>query len=71
MAIKHVVTLGFGFSGGTGFVPTLGFTPAEVEQATGVVDLTLPARSPALKLEARTFALTLPARTTALTLEDL
>ena len=27
MAIKHVVTLGFGFADGVAFIPTLGFTP--------------------------------------------
>lgn len=29
MAIKHVVTYGFGFADGVKFIPTLGFTPGE------------------------------------------
>jgi hypothetical protein len=29
MAVKHVVTLGYGFSGGVGFIPTLGFSIGE------------------------------------------
>lgn len=29
MAIKHVITMGFGFADGTVFLPTLGYTPGE------------------------------------------
>jgi hypothetical protein len=39
MAVKHVVTLGYGFSGGgVSFIPTLGFSSAEVVQQTDFDD---------------------------------
>lgn len=37
MAIKHVVTLGFGFTGSAPFIPTLGFSIAVVEGVPVVI----------------------------------
>jgi hypothetical protein len=64
----RLVTRGFGNA--AAYLPTRGFTAAAVESATGLVALTLHARSTALTLETRSAALTLPSRSTALTLED-
>lgn len=69
---KNVITLGIGAAPGKLlWFFTSGLESAAVSAATGLVDLTLPARSAVLTLEARTFALTLPTRDLALTLEDL
>lgn len=70
MAIKHIVTHGYGFADGVKFIPTHGYSPAALEAPTGIVDLHLHTRGLALTLAARSPALTLHARSTALTLED-
>lgn len=35
MAIKHIVTLGFGFADGVKFIPTVGYTPSTVVVVAG------------------------------------
>lgn len=70
MATKHIITHGYGFADGVKFIVTHGYTPAVVEAATGIVDLTLHTRSFAFTLETRSPALTLPTRSFALTLDD-
>ncbi len=54
--IKFIVTLGFGFTGGQNYIPTLGFTPGtavavrnggDFWEAAGPLDFADPASTPA------------------------
>lgn len=65
MAIKHVVTLGFGFADNTVFIPTLGFTPgavAAVDVTPVIQAATVTARAGGTVAQTDAVATGLPAR---------